>query len=236
MGIIALSQSSAAHNFETLDFHSCTRLTPNGLAELLASCHSLRKFVVGGCVGMDSTALHHLLDNCNGTLEVLNLRGCREIASVDLEAIGVCNKLQSLDIARLSVDRNFFTSLSSCGNLTKIDLSGCSLNSSSFPQLALFPSLRSITADANFELNEEAIESFISLSLDRCMYFLLLKFPMCVCVYVFLFGCCRSLGIPVHVTTVALTLSVLHSYHRWRSAPTGSHLLPCVSKAHNPFV
>lgn len=123
-----------------LDLSGHSDITDLALMPLLESCEAgLVKVNLSDCVNLSDEVIVALARLHGGTLEVLNLEGCKKVTDASLFAIADnCLFLNDLDVSKCSISDSGVAALSSGLhlNLLVLSLSGCSLLSNrSVPHL-----------------------------------------------------------------------------------------------------
>ncbi|XP_022143144.1 EIN3-binding F-box protein 1-like [Momordica charantia] len=114
-------------------------ITDTAMLPLLETCQGLVKVNLSGCINLTDGTISTLVRLHGGTIEVLNLDGCRKITDASLVAIADgCLLLNELDVSKCAISDAGLAFLSSSEqiNLQVLSLSGCSeVSNKSFPFL-----------------------------------------------------------------------------------------------------
>ncbi|KAI3827357.1 hypothetical protein L1987_01430 [Smallanthus sonchifolius] len=117
-------------HLHNLDLTGLDRINDTGLFELLKTCKvGLSKVNLTDCINLTDEVVMALAKIHGGTLEVLNLDGCRKIGDESLAAIAEnCLFLKDLDVSKSCITDSGVSCLSSGDhmNLQVLSLSGCS--------------------------------------------------------------------------------------------------------------
>ncbi|KAI3724934.1 hypothetical protein L1987_64702 [Smallanthus sonchifolius] len=117
-------------HLHNLDLTGLDRINDTGLFEFLNACKvGLLKVNLTDCINLTDEVVMALAKIHGGTLEVLNLDGCRKIGDDSLAAIAEnCLFLKDLDVSKSCITDSGVSCLSSGGhmNLQVLSLSGCS--------------------------------------------------------------------------------------------------------------
>ncbi|KAG6723938.1 hypothetical protein I3842_03G233400 [Carya illinoinensis] len=113
-----------------LDLSGLHGITDSGLLPLLESCEAgLTKVILSNCLNLTNEVILALTRLHGGTLELLNLEGCRKITDDSLRAISEnCLLLNDLDVSNCAISNSGIEVLSCAAqlNLQVLSLSGCS--------------------------------------------------------------------------------------------------------------
>lgn len=104
-------------------------ITDASMFPLLETCKGLVKVNLSGCINLTDETVSTLVRLHGGTIEVLNLDGCRKITDTSLVAIAdACLLLNELDASKCAITDIGLAVLSSSEqiNLQVLSLSGCS--------------------------------------------------------------------------------------------------------------
>ncbi|KAL3535867.1 hypothetical protein ACH5RR_004328 [Cinchona calisaya] len=122
-----------------LDLSGLCGITDAALLPLLESCESLVKVNVSDCINLTDKVIVALAGLHGGTLELLNLEGCKKVTDASLVTIAdSCLFLNDLDISKCSITDAGVAALSGGvhQNLQVLSLAGCSMVSNrSMPHL-----------------------------------------------------------------------------------------------------
>ncbi|XP_024960599.1 EIN3-binding F-box protein 2-like [Cynara cardunculus var. scolymus] len=160
-------------HLHNLDLSGLCGITDSGLFELLTTCSpGLVKVNLSDCVNLTNKVVVDLAKIHGGSLEVLNLEGCRKIGDESLSAIAEnCFLLKDLDVSKCGIT-DFGVSCLSRGRQTDLrvlSLSGCSkISNASLSSLEkLGPTLLGLNLQRCNLISSSAIESLV-VNLWRC--------------------------------------------------------------------
>ncbi|GJX91545.1 EIN3-binding F-box protein 2-like protein [Tanacetum coccineum] len=117
-------------NLHNLDLTGLCGINDTGLYEFLKTCKvGLVKVNLSDCINLTNKVVVTLAEIHGGSLEMLNLDGCKKISDESLAAIAEnCLFLKDLDVSKCCITDSGVSCLSNVGhmNLRVLSLSGCS--------------------------------------------------------------------------------------------------------------
>ncbi|KAI3826011.1 hypothetical protein L1987_00051 [Smallanthus sonchifolius] len=115
------------------------KITDSGLTSLIKNCeYGLTKINLSGCVNLTDKIVSEISMVHGGTLEVLNLDGCKSISDASVITVAQnCLSLRELDVSKSSIS-DFSVAALACAehlNLQVLSISGCQVSNKSLPFL-----------------------------------------------------------------------------------------------------